>query len=94
MNVMEREEDRVGIQRKKARMLAEHNRKKEAEKAYGALIRRYPEDPGGYIDYGFYLASEGRKDMAVEMYRRAEQLGGRKDTEFRRLGAILGEGSE
>lgn len=94
IDVMERDEDRAGMQRKKARMLAEHNRKKEAEKVYGSLIRRYPEDPGGYIDYGFYLASEGRKDMALEMYRRAEQLGGGQDTEFRRLGAILGEGSE
>lgn len=94
INVMDREEDRADMQRKKARMLAEHKRKKEAEEVYESLISRYPRDTVGYIEYGFYLAREGRKDMAYVMYRRAQQLGAGQDTEFQRLGAILGEGSE
>ena len=94
MDAAKREEDKAEIQIKKARLLAEHNRKKEAEKAYETTISRYPKAAAGYIEYGFYLAREGKKDMAALMYRRARQLGAARDTEFQRLGAILGEGSK
>jgi transcriptional regulator GlxA family with amidase domain len=66
--------DERGRRVQQVRMLVDEKRWKEAEAAYGALLREKPDDGALWYQLGFMLHMAGRLDAAIPAHRRASEF--------------------